>query len=135
NLNVDVIVVNLNRTAMAAQRATTKIPIVIVIAEDPVGAGFVKSLARPGSNITGLVGVIDPELLGKNLQFLEVMLSKGAPVSILLEATSPTSPRYLKAIDEAARKLGVRLVPTVVRGVEELEHALVLMKQARARGF
>jgi len=100
-----------------------------------LGAGLVKSLVRPGGNITGLVGVIDPEILGKNLQFLEVMLSKGAPVSILLEATSPTSPRYLKAIDEAARKLGVRLVPTVVRGVEELEHALVLMKQARARGF
>src|SRR2546425_4397556 len=135
NLNVDVIVVNVNRTAMAAQQATTKIPIVIVIAEDPVGAGLVKSLAHPGGNITGLVGVIDPEILGKNVQFLEVMLPKGAPVAILLEATPPTSPRYLKAIDEAARKLGVRLVPTIVRGVEELEHAFVVIKQARARGF
>ena len=135
NLNVDVIVVNVNRTAMAAQRATTKIPIVIVIAEDPVGAGLVKSLAHPGGNITGLVGVIDPEILGKNVQFLEVMLPKGAPVAILLEATSPTSSRYLKAVDAAARKLNVKLVPTVVRGGEELEHAFVLMKRAHARGF
>ena len=133
-LNVDVIVANVNRAAIAAQKATTKIPIVMVIAEDPVGAGLVKSLARPGGNITGLVGVVGPEILGKNLQYMQMILSAGASIAILLNPTSPTSPRYLQAIDEAARTLGVQVVPIEARTAEESEQAFTMMKHAHVRG-
>jgi putative tryptophan/tyrosine transport system substrate-binding protein len=134
NLNVDVIIVNVNRAAMAVQRLTTKIPIVMLIAEDPVGAGLVQSLAHPGGNITGLVGVIDSEIVGKNLEFLEMILPRGASVAVLHNATSPTSRHYLKGWDEAVRNLSVKLVPASAATVDELEHAFVLMKQAHARG-
>ena len=95
-LNVDVIVANVNRAAIAAQKATTKIPIVMVIAEDPVGAGLVKSLARPGGNITGLVGVVGPEILGKNLQYMQMILSAGASTPDLARRAAGYVDRILR---------------------------------------
>jgi len=134
NLDVDVIIVNVNRAAMAVQRLTTRIPVVMLIAEDPVGAGLVQSLAHPGGNITGLVGVIDSDIVGKNLEFLEMMLPRGASVGLLHNPTSPTSRHYLKGWEEAVRNLTMKLVPAPAANVEELEHAFLLMKHAHARG-
>jgi putative ABC transport system substrate-binding protein len=135
NLNVDVFVVAVDRTAVAVQQVTRKIPIVMVNAEDPVGAGLVKSLARPGGNITGLAIAPGPEIYGKNLDLLREVLPQGSDIAILFNPTSRINLVYLKATEEASRQLGVTLVSSGVRGVEDLEQAFAVMKQRRATGF
>ena len=135
NSNVDVFVVGVNRSAVAAQQATTKIPIVMAAAEDPVGVGLVKSLARPGGNITGLTVVAGPEIYGKNLELLKEVLPKGARIATLFNAASPINAHYLKTTEEAARKLGVSLVPAEVRSVNDFEKTFAMMKQRHSRGF
>src|SRR5207245_10748709 len=135
NLVVDVFVVNVNRTAVAVQQATTKTPIVMAVAEDPVGVGLVKSLARPGGNITGVTIVAGPELYGKNLELLREVLPKGARIAVLFNTTSQIKSRWLTATEEAARKPGVRLVPTGGRSAEDFEAAFAMGPQRRARRF
>ena len=81
-LKVDLIVVDRRPTALAAKRATTTIPIVMTNAADPVGAGLVASLARPGGNVTGLSG-LQPELNTKRLEVLKDAVPKLARVGLL----------------------------------------------------
>ncbi len=135
NLDVDVFVVGVNRVAVAVLQATTKIPIVMAVAEDPVGVGLVKSLARPGGSITGLTIVTGPEFGGKVLELLRDALPKRARIAILFNATSEMNAHWLKAIEEAAPKLRVRLVPTGVRSAEDFEEAFALMKRGGATGL
>ncbi len=134
NLNVDVLVTGINRNAVALQQATTKIPIVMAVAEDPVSAGLVKSLARPGGNVTG-VTVPGPEIFGKNLELLKEVLPREARIAILFNATSPIKARYLKAAENSARKLRASLLPTGVRSVDDFERAFATMKQEHAAGL
>jgi putative tryptophan/tyrosine transport system substrate-binding protein len=108
-LNVDVFVVGVDRNAVAVRQVTTKIPIVMAVAEDPVGAGLVRSLARPGGNVTGVTVVTGPEIFGKNLEFLREVLPQGVRIAILFNTTSSVSAHYLKATEEAALTLGVGL--------------------------
>src|ERR1700716_12826 len=74
---VDVIVASSQAATLAAQRATKTIPIVMVNAADPVKAGLVASLARPGGNVTGLSQQLTPEIRAKQLQLLKEVLTKG----------------------------------------------------------
>jgi len=134
SLNVDVFVVNVNRVAMAVQQATTAIPIVMAAAEEPVGVGLVKSLARPGGNITGVAIVGGPEIYGKDLEFLKEVLPKRARIAALFNATSPINALWLKAAEEAARRLKVALVSTGVRSAEDFDQAFTLMKQGHVQG-
>jgi putative ABC transport system substrate-binding protein len=134
-LNVDVFVVGVDRTAVAVKHVTTKTPIVMANAEDPVGAGLVESLARPGGNITGLTIVPGPEIYGKNLELLREVLPQGSRIAILFNTTSRINSVYLGASEEAARKLGLALVPTGLRGVEDFDQAFATMKQKRVKGF
>src|SRR2546428_11673183 len=83
NLDVDVFVVNVNRTAVAVQQATTKTFIVMAVAEDPVGVGLVKSLAHPGGNITKMTIVAGPQFYGKKLELLRGVLPKGARITVI----------------------------------------------------
>jgi ABC-type uncharacterized transport system substrate-binding protein len=114
-LNVDVFVTSVDRWAIAVRQAAANTPIVMTMAEDPVGAGLVKSLAHPGGSITGLTIVAGPEIYGKNLELLKEILPKGARIAILFNADSPINARYLKTIQEAARTLEVSLIPVGVR--------------------
>ena len=82
-LRVDVIVAGTNLHVAAAQRATATIPIVMVIAVDPVGAGFIASLARPGGNITGVTFDASREIYGKNLALLTEIVPKLSRVGVL----------------------------------------------------
>jgi ABC-type uncharacterized transport system substrate-binding protein len=134
-LNVDVFVVGVDRNAVAVQQVTMKIPIVMAAAEDPVGARLVKSLARPGGNVTGVTVVTGPEIFGKNLELLKEVLPKGARIAILFNATSSINALYLKATEGAALTLGVRLVPTGVRSAGDLEGAFAVMRREHAMGF
>ena len=111
-LNVDVIVAANSPAGYAAQRATRTIPIVIPTMADPVGDGFVASLARPGGNITGLT-FNSPELQGKRLQLLKETVPSVVQVALLIDSTDRNYRRVAEQADSAARVLGIRLHPVV----------------------
>jgi putative tryptophan/tyrosine transport system substrate-binding protein len=135
HLNVDVFLVTVNRVAVVVREIAPKTPIVMTRAEEPVRLGLVKSLARPGGNITGIAIVAGAEIYGKNLELLKTVLPGRARIAALFNTTSSVNALWLKATEEAAGKLGVRLVPTGVRSSEDFEQAFALIKQAEATGF
>lgn len=102
----DVLVAGVNSTIAAVRQATTTIPIVMVLSVDPVGSGFVRSLAQPGGNVTGLSFHAGDEMHGKVLQTLKELVPALAGVGLLLEA-GYRSERL--GVEVAARRLGLRL--------------------------
>jgi putative tryptophan/tyrosine transport system substrate-binding protein len=87
HLNVDVFLVTVNRVAVAVREVAPRIPIVMTGAEEPVRLGLVKSLARPGGNITGIAIVAGPEIYGKNLELLKAVLPGRARIAALFNTT------------------------------------------------
>ena len=130
-LKVDVIVALTNPVIEAVRQATQTIPIVMPAASDPVGAGFVASLARPGGNITGLSGY-SPELNGKRLELLKEAFSKLSRVALLLSPNFPGSALDLKETESAARSLGLRIQPLEVRDASDIDRAFKAMIKERA---
>src|SRR5262249_37088902 len=92
----------------AAKEATASIPIVMTNEGDPVGTGFVASLARPGGNITGL-SILSPELSGKRLELLKEIIPKLSRVAVFGTSTNPGYAQQLREIEVAARAFGVQL--------------------------
>ena len=92
----------------AAKEATKTIPIVMAQAGDPVGNGFVASLARPGGNITGL-STLSPEISGKRLELLKEIVPKLSRVAVLGTSTGPANAQSLKEVELAAGAFGVKL--------------------------
>jgi putative ABC transport system substrate-binding protein len=128
-LPVDVLVVDGTVALRPAQHATTTIPIVMV-AGDPVGAGFVASLARPGGNITGLSMMI-PELIGKRLEFLKEAVRTLSRVAVLRHRDAPVAP-YVTETQAAAQALGLQLHVLEVRSPDEFAQAFATMTSAQA---
>ncbi len=124
HLSVDVFLVTVNRVAVAVREAAPKTPIAMTRAEEPVRLGLVKSLARPGGNITGIAIVAGAEIYGKNLELLKAVLPGRPRIAVLFNTTSSVNALWLKATEEAAGKLGVRLVPTGVRSPEDFEQRI-----------
>jgi putative tryptophan/tyrosine transport system substrate-binding protein len=104
-LQVDVMVIDGNLAIRAAQHATTTIPIVMAISGDPVGEGFVASLARPGGNITGL-SLMGTELSGKRLQLLQEAVPTLSHIAVLWNPAVPVSTLAFKETQTAAHALG-----------------------------
>lgn len=129
-LKVDVIFAQATPAVKAAKDATQTIPIVSISA-DPVGNGFVASLARPGGNITG-VSMMMPELDGKRLELLRELSPKLSRVAYLLHGKDPSHRLFLKAMQEAGRRLGIRIQPVIVQGAEEFDNAFSVMKREHA---
>ncbi len=107
-LKPEVIVTNSTQAVLAAQQATTTIPIVQAVGGDLAELGIVASLARPGGNITGQI-LRDPELAGKRLQMLKDAAPTITHVAVLVDLTAPGSTRYPSAFEREARALGVRV--------------------------
>ena len=135
SLHVAVFVVPFNRVAEVVQQTTTQIPIVMTTAEEPVAFGLAQSLARPGGNITGVAVVPGAAIYGKNLELLKEALPPGARIGVLFNPTSAVNALWLQATEEAARGVGVTLVPAGVRSVEDFEPAFAMMEHENARGF
>lgn len=121
-LKVDVIVAGGNPAVSAVQKATTTIPIVIV-AGDPVGSGFVKSLARPGGNITGLSFSVGSTLTPKRLELLRSVVPKVSRVAVLFDPRDSLSMASLKSVQAAVQKTVVKILPVEVRTPQEIESA------------
>ena len=133
-LKVDVIVTGSNPVIAAVKQATTTIPVVMAVSRDPVGAGFIASLARPGGNITGLSNDSDSQIQGKNVGLLKETVPRIARVAYLWNPDPPGAGIYRKVAESAARKLGIRFQSVEARGRNELEGAFAAMVRERADG-
>jgi putative ABC transport system substrate-binding protein len=131
SLKIDVIVAPGTGPVSAAKRATTTIPIVMVNAADPVGDGFVTSLARPGGNITGLTNIA-PELSGKRLELLKEAVPTAFRMAVLWNPVVQQRITQVKETEVAARALKLQLQTVEARSVNDLEPAFSVMTQGRA---
>ena len=132
-LKVDVIVAASPPATEAAKQATSTIPIVFAVSGDPVAAGLVASLARPGGNITGLAS-ISPELVGKELELLKAVAPKVSRVAVLQNPNNAGHALTLRQAEGAARALGVQLQVLKARTPSEIEAAFAAMSSQRAGG-
>jgi putative ABC transport system substrate-binding protein len=130
-LKVDVIVTSGPSVTRAVKEATTTIPIVMGFDTDPVGNGFVASLARPGGNITGL-SVVSPELSGKQLELLKEIVPKLSRVAVLGTSTNPGNSQALKETELAAGAYKVKLQNLDVLGPKDIETAFRDASKGRA---
>ena len=108
HLKVDVIVTGSSAGTRPAKESTATIPILMAQDTDPVGNGYVASLARPGGNITGL-STLSPELSGKRLEVLKEIVPKLSSVVVFGTSTQPGSTQALRETELAARAFGLRL--------------------------
>jgi putative ABC transport system substrate-binding protein len=106
-LKVDIIVTGGPAGTRAAKEATATIPIVMTFDSDPVGNGFVASLARPGGNITGL-STLAPEISGKQLELLKEIVPKLSRVAVIWSSAEPGNAQVLKEMELAAGALKVQ---------------------------
>ena len=130
-LHVDIMVTDGEAAILAAQHATTTIPIVMAVSSDPVGIGFVASLARPGGNITGLSFMLT-EVSGKRLELLQEAVPKLSHVAVLWNPTMPSSMLGFKETQTAAHALGLSLQSLEVRGPDEFDQAFAAMTREHA---
>jgi len=130
-LKVDAIIATATADALAAQKATQTIPIVMVAAGDPVASGLAKSLARPGGNVTGLTQ-ISVELVGKRLELLKEMVPKLSRVAVLWNPQGLLSSSGWKELQLPAQQLGVQLHSLEVRSAKDFDHAFGEATKARA---
>jgi len=131
-LKVDIIVAEATQGVAAAKNATGTIPIVMIAGSaDPVGLGFIASLARPGGNVTGLSYSVGPEIVGKGLELIKEIVPKVRRVAILSNPASPVQPLFIREVNVAARSLGVQVQLLEVRGPNEFDGAFAAMATDR----
>jgi putative tryptophan/tyrosine transport system substrate-binding protein len=131
-LKVDVLVALLTPCALAAQKATSEIPIVVV-SGDPLGTGLVKSLSHPGANVTG-ISLMGSEMHGKCVELFRDIFPSLSRVAVLLNAKDPFSRNILEQVELAGRTTGIEIAPSVmVREPGEVDAAFAAMKNEGAR--
>jgi putative ABC transport system substrate-binding protein len=130
-LKVDVIVTAASPLTRAAKEATATIPIVMAQDSDPVGSGFVASLARPGGNITGLA-TLAPELSGKQLELLKETVPRLSRVAVFGTSTYPGNAQSLKEVELAAAAFKVQLQYLDILGPKDIETAFRAASKERA---
>lgn len=131
-LKVDVIAAGPTPPAVAAKRATGTIPIVMLGAFTPVELGLVKSLARPGGNVTGSSWSVDAAIMGKGLELLKQTVPNLGLVAVLSNPTNPAHAAALENVKLAATSLGVRLHLLEARAPNEFDGVFREMARRRA---
>jgi putative ABC transport system substrate-binding protein len=129
-LKVDLIVTAGPSATRAAKEATSSIPIVMALDYDPIGNGFVASLARPGGNITGLSAVY-PEMSGKQLELLKEIVPGLAQVAVIGTSTQPGNAHAVRETELAAAGFGVKLQYLDVLAPKDIEAAFGAAKKGR----
>jgi putative ABC transport system substrate-binding protein len=130
-MKVDIIVTAGTPPASAAQKATATIPIVMGSSSDPVGSGLIKSLARPGGNITGLSD-LRGELSPKHLEMLLTMVPRLSRVAVLVDPGDASHVATLQTVRAAAQRAGVKILRVEVRTPQEIENAFPMMVREKA---
>lgn len=131
SLKVDVLVAGSTQSIDTARRATKSIPIVFPVTFDPVGSGFVASLARPGGNLTGL-STVNPDAAAKRVELIKEIVPHTTRLAVIRNPTNSGSHFALKETEMGAKRLGIRLQTLEARNPEELESALRLAAKDQA---
>jgi len=131
----DVIVVASPQAVLATKQATATIPIVFTAIINPVGAGFVASLARPGGNVTGISWDATPELAGKQVELLRELAPRASRVAVLWNPDTAGSAAFVQYTSGAAQALGLVLQSFEVRAPEEFRAAFGTMVKERVGGL
>lgn len=133
--NVDIIVAVTRPAALAAQQATRSIPIVMVVVPDPVGSGLVASLARPGSNITGL-GNLGVDLAAKRVELLREAVEGLTKVVLFVNPSDPGLARlFVQESTAAAERLGLAMQVVQITTAEEIDAGFSAITQAGRTGI
>ena len=130
-LKVDIIITGGPPAIRSAKEATSIIPIVMGFDNDPVGNGFVVSLARPGGNVTGL-SALSPEISGKQLELLKEIVPKLSRVAVIGSSAEPANARTLGETEYAAKTFGVKLQYLDVLDPKDIETAFREASKGRA---
>ena len=130
-MKVDVILAGGTPAVQAAQQATTTIPIVMVRTGDPVGSGFVASLARPGRNITGPSNII-VEVASKYLELLRAAVPTLSRVTVLVNPANPIHSDFLKRVQATEKTNSVTISPVEASTASQIEAAFAAMTRERA---
>jgi ABC-type uncharacterized transport system substrate-binding protein len=125
---VDVIVTQAVAATLAARRATSTIPIVMMHAGNPVEAGLIKSFARPGGNVTGTSNIV---AAGKLVDLLREVVPRLGRLTLLANPTNPNVPPSRKDVDEAARRIGVSVEFVPVTRNEDFPGVFAMIRNAR----
>ena len=133
-IKVDVIVTAAAPAARAAKEATSTIPVVILDPGDPVGTGLVRSLARPGGNITGVTSIA-PDLAAKRLALLKETVPGVTRVVVLFNAAIPPAEIAITELQVAAQTLGLHIQSVAVQGPMGFEKAFATITNERANGL
>jgi ABC-type uncharacterized transport system substrate-binding protein len=125
-LKVDVIV-TFGSAVPTVKRATTVIPIVFAVAQDPVGGGLVTNLARPGGNVTGL-SIQATDVASKRLQLLREVMPRLRRLAIMVDFNTPQSVLEMGEVQAAARALGIEVTPLAIHRAEDIAPAFDALK-------
>jgi len=120
-LNADIIVTN-SSSAPTVKQATSTIPIVFVLGNDPLGSGLVANLARPGGNVTGL-SIQQTDIAGKRLQLLSEVVPRLRRLAVIADANFPEGVREIGEVQAAARTLGLEVATHEIRRPEDIAPA------------
>jgi putative ABC transport system substrate-binding protein len=131
-IKVDAIVAPTSAASRAARQATNSIPIVMVHAGDPVGAGLIASLARPGGNVTGTTNL---SYAGKQVELMHELAPRAVNLAILLNPTNAGARTYVVEAMEAGRRFNLRISVAEVARMEDFQHAFALIRDMRADGL
>jgi putative tryptophan/tyrosine transport system substrate-binding protein len=131
--NVDVIVAWTTPAVTAARAATSTIPIVIVGVSDPMGLGFVRNLARPGGNITG-VSNLAADISTKVVELLNDIVPSSKHIGIIFNPNNPASPLQLSGAEAGVRALGLKVTRAGASTPEDYRHAFERLNAERVQG-
>jgi putative ABC transport system substrate-binding protein len=133
---VDVVVTATNPTTAAMKKATSTVPIVMAVGVEPVSAGLVASITRPGGNVTGLTFDVDPaQLASKRLAILKELVPSLTRTAVLWNPTYGPGGLRFKGTEAAGRKLGIAVISARVTEPDELDRAFAELKRARAQAL
>jgi putative tryptophan/tyrosine transport system substrate-binding protein len=116
------VIVTIGSSVAPLKQATSTIPIVFALANDPIGGGLVASLSRPGGNVTGLSSQA-PDLAGKRLELLREVVPRLHRLAILVDVAYPAAVMEMKEVQAAAQKLGIEVKAVEVRRAEDIAPA------------
>lgn len=129
---VDIIVTTDTPATRAAQRATQTVPVVMVNVIDPIGSGFVTSLARPGGNITGLTSMTG-DVSAKHLQLLGTVVARLTRIAVLLNPSNPAHAKVFADIRASAEKVGISALAVKASDGRAIEDAFAAMAAAKSQ--
>jgi putative tryptophan/tyrosine transport system substrate-binding protein len=129
-LKVDIIVTEGTPPTRAARQATTTIPIVMTVTGDPVAAGLVTHLARPGGNLTG-ASFFFPEMAAKRLQLLKELIPALSRVTVVWNPSNAVHGPTVKAVEAAAKSLGIDVQHVKIQAPADVDNALVAISRRR----